>query len=173
MSLEQKLIDPFVDRQVRESVISYGLSSYGYDIRVADEFKIFTDVNATVVDPKNLDPKSFVDFKGSVCVLPPNSFALARSLEYIRMPRKVTALLTCKSTYIRCDILIPTTVLEAGWEGIITLEVANTTPLPAKLYAGEGICQILFFESDEECTTSYADRRGKYQGQSGLTLPKV
>jgi len=173
MCLEHKMIDPFVDWQIREGVISYGLSSYGYDIRVADEFKIFTDINATVVDPKNLDPKSFVDFKGDVCIIPPNSFALARSVEYIRMPRNTTALLTCKSTYIRCGILIPTTVLEAGWEGIITLEVANTTPLPAKVYTGEGICQILFFEGDEECLVSYADRKGKYQGQSGLTLPKI
>lgn len=173
MCLEQKLIDPFINQQVCEGVISYGLSSYGYDIRVAEEFFIFTNIHTTVVDPKNFDPKSFVNFKGEVCVIPPNSFALARSVEYIRMPRSVTGLLTCKSTYIRCGILIPTTVLEAGWEGIITLEISNVTPLPAKVYANQGICQILFFEGDEECLISYADRQGKYQGQVGLTLPKI
>lgn len=167
------LIEPFVSGQVREGVISYGVSSYGYDIRVADEFKVFTNVHSTIVDPKNFDPTAYVDFKGEVCTIPPNSFVLARSVEYIRMPRNVTGIVLCKSTYIRAGVLIPTTVLEAGWEGIITLEISNVTPLPARIYANEGIAQVLFFEGDEECATSYADRRGKYQKQDGLVLPRV
>ena len=173
MALEHGMIEPFVEDQVRKGVISYGVSSYGYDIRVADEFKIFTNVYSTVVDPKNFDPQSMVDFKGDVCVIPPNSFVLARSVETVRMPRDVTGVVLCKSTYIRAGVLIPTTVLEAGWQGVITLEIGNVTPLPAKIYANEGIAQVLFFTGDEMCETSYADRKGKYQHQSGVVLPRV
>ncbi|MFQ5863655.1 MAG: dCTP deaminase [bacterium] len=173
MVLEFGMITPFVEQQVRENVISYGLSSYGYDVRIADEFKIFTNINSTIVDPKNLDPKSLVDFKGDVCIIPPNSFALSRTVEYFKIPRKVMTICVGKSTYARCGIITNVTPLEPGWEGHITLEVSNTTPLPAKIYAGEGIAQILFFESDEECMKSYADKKGKYQGQKGITLPKV
>ncbi|HOA22722.1 MAG TPA: dCTP deaminase [Aggregatilineales bacterium] len=173
MATECGMIEPFVSGQVREGVISYGVSSYGYDIRVSDEFKVFTNVHSTVVDPKNFDPNAYVDVKGDVCTIPPNSFVLARSVEYIRMPRNVTGIVLCKSTYIRAGVLIPTTVLEAGWEGIITLEISNVTPLPARIYANEGIAQVLFFEGDEECAVSYADRRGKYQGQQGLVLPRI
>ena len=173
MALEYGMIEPFVDRQVCNGVISYGLSSYGYDIRVADEFKIFTNVHSTIVDPKQFDPKSMVDFKGEVCIIPPNSFVLARSVERMRIPRNVTGLVLCKSTYIRAGVLIPTTVLEAGWEGEITLEIGNVTPLPAKVYAYEGIAQVLFFEGDGACEVSYADRKGKYQRQKGVVLPKV
>jgi len=173
MALEQRLIEPFVDRQVRDGVISYGLSSYGYDIRVADEFKVFTNVHSTIVDPKQFNPKSMVDFKGDLCIIPPNSFVLARSVERMCMPRQVTGIVLCKSTYIRAGVLIPTTVLEAGWEGEITLEIGNVTPLPAKIYANEGIAQVLFFEGDTGCETSYADRGGKYQSQQGVVLPKV
>lgn len=173
MALNHGMIEPFVEEQVRDGVISYGVSSYGYDIRVADEFKIFTNVHSTIVDPKHFDPNAYVDFKGEVCVIPPNSFVLAKSVEYIRMPRNVTGIVLCKSTYIRAGVLIPTTVLEAGWEGIITLEISNVTPLPARIYANEGIAQVLFFEGDEICDTSYADRRGKYQGQQGVVLPRV
>lgn len=170
---EQGMIEPFEDAQVREGVISYGVSSYGYDIRVADEFKIFTNVHSRVVDPKAFDPQAYVDFKGAVCIIPPNSFVLAHSVEMIRMPRNVTGLVLCKSTYIRAGVLIPTTVLEAGWQGIITLEISNVTPLPARIYANEGIAQVLFFEGDEPCDVSYADRGGKYQGQKGVVLPRV
>jgi dCTP deaminase len=173
MALETGMIEPFVDGQVREGVISYGLSSYGYDIRVADQFKIFTNVASRIVDPKHFDPKAYVDFEGSECVIPPNSFVLARSVEMIRMPRNVTGIVLCKSTYIRAGVLIPTTVLEAGWEGVITLEIGNVTPLPAKIYANEGIAQVLFFEGDELCDISYADRQGKYQHQTGVVLPRV
>jgi dCTP deaminase len=173
LAKEQGMIDPFVDTQVREGVISYGVSSYGYDIRVSDEFKIFTNIHSRVVDPKEFDPKAYVDFTGEVCIIPPNSFVLARSVEMMRMPSNVTGVVLCKSTYIRAGILIPTTVLEAGWEGIITLEITNVTPLPAKVYANEGIAQILFFEGDELCDTSYADRKGKYQNQQGVVLPRV
>jgi dCTP deaminase len=173
MAAECGMIEPFVDGQVREGVISYGVSSYGYDIRVSDEFKVFTNVNSTIVDPKNFDPNAYVDFKGDVCIIPPNSFVLARSVERMRMPRDVTGIVLCKSTYIRAGVLIPTTVLEAGWEGIITLEISNVTPLPARIYANEGIAQILFFEGDEPCDISYADRSGKYQGQQGLVLPRI
>jgi dCTP deaminase len=173
MAREQRMIEPFSDAQVREGVISYGLSSYGYDVRIADEFKIFTNINSTIVDPKHFDPRSFVDFKGDVCVIPPNSFALARTVEYFRIPRNVIVVCLGKSSYARCGIIVNVTPLEPEWEGIVTLEVSNTTPLPAKIHADEGVAQMLFFESDEPCETSYADRRGKYQGQQGLTLPKL
>jgi len=173
MSLEHGMIEPFVEDQVREGVISYGVSSYGYDIRVADEFKIFTNVYSTVVDPKHFNPQSMVDFRGDVCIIPPNSFVLARSVETVRMPRNITGVVLCKSTYIRSGVLIPTTVLEAGWEGVITLEIGNVMPLPAKIYANEGIAQVLFFEGDEMCEVSYADRKGKYQHQTGVVLPRV
>lgn len=173
MALEQEMIVPFVENQVRENVISYGVSSYGYDVRIADEYKIFTNINSTIVDPKHFDPKSFVDFKGEVCIVPPNSFALGRTIEYFKIPRKTMTICVGKSTYARCGIITNVTPLEPGWEGYITLEVSNTTPLPAKIYSGEGIVQILFFESDEECLTSYAEKKGKYQGQTGVTLPKI
>lgn len=179
--MERILNDGLIDHAALEGVrrvngkrvISYGISSYGYDIRVADEFKIFTNVNSTVVDPKNFDPNSFVDFQGEVCVIPPNSFALARSVECIRMPRNVIGLVLGKSTYARCGIVTNFTPLEPEWEGYITIEISNTTPLPAKIYANEGIAQILFFESDEECEVSYADKKGKYQGQSDITVARV
>ena len=173
MALEHKMIEPFTDRQVREGVISYGVSSYGYDIRVADEFRIFTNVNSTIVDPKNMDPASMVDFKGPVCLIPPNSFALARTVEYFRVPRNVLCVTTGKSTYARCGIITNVTPFEPEWEGYVTLEISNTTPLPAKIYAHEGIAQVLFFESDEPCETSYKDKLGKYQAQRGITLPKL
>jgi dCTP deaminase len=173
MAQKQGLLEPFVEEQTKNGVISYGLSSYGYDIRVANEFKVFTNVHSTIVDPKNFDPSAYVDYTGDVCVIPPNSFVLARSVERVRMPRNVSGIVLCKSTYIRAGVLIPTTVLEAGWEGIITLEISNVTPLPAKIYANEGIAQVLFFEGDEECLTSYADRKGKYQDQQGVVLPRI
>ncbi len=173
MALEHKMIEPFTDKQVRAGVISYGLSSYGYDIRIADEFKIFTNINSSIVDPKNFDPRSFVDFKGDVCIIPPNSFALARTIEYFRIPRSVITVCVGKSTYARCGIIVNVTPFEPEWEGIVTLEVSNTTPLPAKIYANEGIAQVLFFESDEQCETSYADKKGKYQAQQNLTLPRL
>ena len=173
MATEQRMIEPFVEKQVREGVISYGLSSYGYDIRIADEFKIFTNINTTIVDPKQFDPSSFVDFKGDACVIPPNSFALARTIEYFRIPRSVITLCVGKSTYARCGIIVNVTPFEPEWEGIVTLEVSNTTPLPARIYAGEGIAQVLFFESDEVCETSYADKKGKYQAQQTVTPPKL
>jgi dCTP deaminase len=173
MAVEHRMIDPFSEKQVREGVISYGLSSYGYDMRIADEFKIFTNVNSAIVDPKHFDPRSLVDFKGEVCIIPPNSFALARSVEYFRIPRSVVTVCLGKSTYARCGIIVNVTPFEPEWEGIVTLEVSNTTPLPAKIYAGEGIAQVLFFESDEVCETSYADKKGKYQAQTTLTLPRL
>ena len=173
MALEHRMIEPFAEKQVREGVISFGLSSYGYDIRIADEFKIFTNINSTIVDPKAFDPRSFVDFKGDVCIIPPNSFALARTVEYFRIPRSVITICVGKSTYARCGIIVNVTPFEPEWEGIVTLEVSNTTPLPAKIYAGEGIAQVLFFESDEICEVSYADKRGKYQAQKTLTLPRL
>jgi len=173
MAREQRMIEPFSDRQIREGVISYGVSSYGYDVRIARDFKIFTNINSTIVDPKNFDSRSFVDFEGDVCVIPPNSFALARTVEYFRIPRNVIVIALGKSTYARCGIILNVTPLEPEWEGIVTLEVSNTTPLPAKIYANEGIAQMLFFESDEECEVSYADKKGKYQGQKALTLPKL
>ena len=170
---ENKMIDPFESNQVRKGVISYGVSSYGYDIRVADEFKIFTNVFSAVVDPKNFDTKSMVDFKGKVCVIPPNSFALARTVEYFRIPRKVLTVCVGKSTYARCGIIVNVTPFEPEWEGYVTLEISNTTPLPARIYANEGIAQVLFFEADEECRISYADKKGKYQKQQNIELPKL
>ncbi|MCC7130603.1 MAG: dCTP deaminase [Anaerolineae bacterium UTCFX2] len=173
MALEQRMIEPFADSQVRDGVISYGVSSYGYDIRVADEFKIFTNVYSAVVDPKHFDPKSMVDYKGQVCVIPPNSFALARTIEYFRIPRQVLTICLGKSTYARCGIIVNVTPFEPEWEGYVTLEISNTTPLPARIYANEGIAQVLFFEADEVCTTSYADKKGKYQKQESIVLPKL
>jgi len=173
MAVEQRMIEPFTDTQVRSGVISYGLSSYGYDVRIADEFKIFTNINHTVVDPKDFDPRSFVDVKASQCIIPPNSFALARSVEYFRIPRSILVVCVGKSSYARCGIIVNVTPLEPEWEGIVTLEVSNTTPLPARIYAGEGIAQFLFFEGNEPCETSYADKKGKYQAQQGLTLPRL
>ena len=173
MALEHGMIDPFVDHQVREGVISYGLSAYGYDIRIADEFKIFTNVNTAVVDPKNFDPRSFVDYKGDVCIIPPNSFALSRTVENFRIPRNVYGLTIGKSTYARCGIIINVTGFDAEWEGNATLEISNTTPLPCRIYANEGIAQVLFFESDQVCERSYKDKKGKYQSQQNITLPKI
>ena len=173
MAHEQGMINPFSEKQVRESVISYGLSSYGYELRVADEFKIFTNVNCTVVDPKHFDERSFVNMTSDVCIVPPNSFALARSVEYFKIPRSILTICVGKSTYARCGIIVNVTPFEPEWEGFVTLEISNTTPLPAKIYANEGLCQIIFFESDEICETSYADRKGKYQAQKGIVLPKL
>ena len=173
MALEHKMIEPFEDRQVRKGVVSYGLSSYGYDIRVADEFKVFTNINSTVVDPKNFDARSFVDIKADVCIIPPNSFALAKTVEYFRIPRDVLTVCVGKSTYARCGLIVNVTPFEPEWEGFVTLEISNTTPLPAKVYANEGIAQVLFFQSDEPCEVSYADKQGKYQKQQGLTLPRL
>lgn len=170
---EQRMIEPFEESQVRNGVISYGVSSYGYDIRVADEFKIFTNVYSAVVDPKNFDPKSMVDYKGDICIIPPNSFALARTVEYFRIPRQVLTICVGKSTYARCGIIVNVTPFEPEWEGFVTLEISNTTPLPAKIYANEGIAQVLFFEGDDMCTTSYADKKGKYQKQQTIVLPKL
>jgi dCTP deaminase len=173
MAIEKGMIKPFEERQVRVGVISYGLSSYGYDLRIADEFKIFTNINNTIVDPKAFDPRSFVDFQGPVCIVPPNSFALARSIEYFKIPRNVLTICVGKSTYARCGIITNVTPFEPEWEGFVTLEISNTTPLPARIYANEGIAQVVFFESDEACQTSYADRQGKYQGQQGIVLPTI
>jgi len=171
MALEHGMIEPFSEKQVSGGKISYGLSSYGYDIRIADEFKIFTNIHSAIVDPKNFDTRSFFDVKADVCVIPPNSFALARTIEYFRIPRNILTVCVGKSTYARCGIIVNVTPFEPEWEGIVTLEVSNTTPLPAKIYAGEGISQVLFFEGNEPCETSYADRQGKYQAQKGLQLP--
>jgi dCTP deaminase len=173
MALEQKMIEPFTDGQKRDGVISYGLSSYGYDIRVADEYKIFTNVYSAVVDPKDFDKRSMVDFKGEICVIPPNSFALARTVEYFRIPRSVLTICLGKSTYARCGIIVNVTPFEPEWEGYVTLEISNTTPLPARIYSNEGIAQVLFFEGDEPCEVSYADKKGKYQKQQGVMLPKL
>jgi len=173
MALEQHMIEPFCEKQVRDGVISYGLSSYGYDIRIADEFKIFTNINSSIVDPKHFDPKSFVDFKGEICIIPPNSFALARTIEYFRIPRNVITVCVGKSTYARCGIIVNVTPFEPEWEGFVTLEISNTTPLPAKVYANEGIAQVLFFRGEEEPEVSYKDKAGKYQGQVGVTLPRL
>ena len=173
MAREHNMIEPFVENQVRGSVISYGVSSYGYDIRVADEFKIFTNINNTVIDPKQFDPRSFVDVKTDVCIVPPNSFALARTIEYFRIPRDVLTVCLGKSTYARCGIIVNVTPFEPEWEGTVTLEISNTTPLPAKIYANEGIAQVLFFQSDEPCEMSYKDKKGKYQAQVGVTLPRI
>ncbi len=172
MAKEHGMIEPFVDRQVRKGAISYGVSSYGYDLRVSNEFKVFTDVYGAVVDPKNFDPKSFVDVKTDVCMVPPHSFALARSVEFFRIPRNVLTICLGKSTYARCGIIVNVTPFEPEWEGHVTLEISNTTPLPCRIYANEGLAQVLFFESDEPCETSYKDRKGKYQGQRGITLPR-
>jgi dCTP deaminase len=173
MVREHGMINPFADSQVREGVISYGVSSYGYDLRVADEFKIFTNVNSTIVDPKHFDAKSLVEFRGPVCIVPPNSFALARSVEWLRIPRSVLTICVGKSTYARCGIIVNVTPLEPEWEGYVTLEISNTTPLPARVYSNEGLCQIVFFESDEICEVSYKDKKGKYQAQKGIVLPKI
>ncbi len=175
MALEQRMIEPFVDGQVRDGVISYGLSSYGYDIRTAGEFKVFTPGlgDLTVVDPKWFDARAMGDFKGDICVIPPNSFALGRSVEYFRIPRSVLCICLGKSTYARCGIIISMTPLEPAWEGFVTLEISNTTLLPARIYADEGIAQVLFFEADEECEVSYADKRGKYQRQRSVVLPRL
>jgi dCTP deaminase len=173
----QGMIEPFEPGQVRsvsgQRIVSYGTSSYGYDIRCAAEFKIFTNINSTIVDPKAFDPASFVDFRGEVCIIPPNSFALARTVEFFRIPRNVLTICLGKSTYARCGIIVNVTPLEPEWEGHVTLEFSNTTPLPAKIYANEGCAQVIFIESDEVCETSYRDRGGKYQGQTGVTLPKT
>ena len=173
MAQEHKMIEPFVDDQVRSGVVSYGLSSYGYDIRVADEFKIFTNINNTVIDPKNFDPRSFVDIQADVCIVPPNSFALGRTIEYFRIPRDILTICLGKSTYARCGIIVNVTPFEPEWEGFVTLEISNTTPLPAKIYANEGIAQVLFLQGDEPCERSYADKKGKYLKQTGVTLPKI
>ena len=175
MALEHGMIEPFVDGQVRDGVISYGLSSYGYDIRVADEFKIFQPevTAAKLVDPKNLGADSFADFKGDTCVIPPHSFALSRTVEYFRIPRSVLTVCLGKSSYTRCGIIVNVTPFEPEWEGYVTLEISNTTPLPAKIYANEGIAQVLFFEADEECEASYADKKGKYQRQQAIVLPRL
>src|SRR5213595_1782732 len=167
------MIEPFVEAQRRDGCISYGLSSYGYDARVAGDFKIFTNVNSSVVDPKAFDPDSFVDRTTECCVIPPNSFALARTVEYFRVPRDVLVICLGKSTYARCGIIVNVTPLEPEWEGHVTLEFSNTTPLPARIYANEGVAQVVFLESDELCQTSYRDRGGKYQGQKGVTLPRI
>jgi dCTP deaminase len=177
MAATQGLIEPFAAGQVRaeggQKIISYGTSSYGYDVRCAREFKVFTNINSTIVDPKQFDAKSFVDVTADVCIIPPNSFALARTVEYFRIPRNVLTICLGKSTYARCGIIVNVTPLEPEWEGHVTLEFSNTTPLPAKIYANEGVAQMLFFESDEVCETSYRDRGGKYMGQLGVTLPKA
>jgi dCTP deaminase len=173
MCEEHRMIEPFETKQVRTGTVSYGLSSYGYDIRVAPEFKVFTNVHNVIVDPKDFDPRSFVDVRADFCIIPPNSFALARTEEYFRIPRNVLVLCVGKSTYARCGIIVNVTPLEPTWEGFLTLEISNTTPLPAKIYGGEGIAQLLFFEGDEEPAVAYADRQGKYQHQTGVTLPKL
>jgi len=173
MAREHGMIEPFAEKQVRDGAISYGVSSYGYDMRVAREFKIFTNALSAVVDPKHFDARSFVEFEGDVCIVPPNSFALARSVEYFRIPRDVLTVCLGKSTYARCGIITNVTPFEPEWEGFVTLEISNTTPLPAKIYANEGIAQVLFFEGDEPCEVSYADKKGKYQKQVGVTLPKL
>lgn len=177
MAIECSMIEPFEANQIRtyngQKVISYGTSSYGYDIRCANEFKIFTNINSTIVDPKNFDPKNFVEVNADYCIIPPNSFALARTVEYFKIPRNVLTVCLGKSTYARCGIIVNVTPFEPEWEGYVTLEFSNTTPLPAKIYANEGVAQVLFFESDEACETSYKDRNGKYMGQVGVTLPRA
>ena len=177
MAEQQGMIEPFEPGQVREmngqKIVSYGTSSYGYDIRCSNEFKLFTNINSTIVDPKNFDSNSFVDVVGDSCIIPPNSFALARTVEYFRIPRNVLTICLGKSTYARCGIIVNVTPFEPEWEGYVTLEFSNTTPLPARIYANEGVAQVVFFEADEECETSYRDRGGKYQGQTGVTLPKI
>lgn len=167
------MIEPFSENQVSEGVISFGVSSYGYDMRISGEFKIFTNINSTIVDPKKFDPRSFVDYKGDVCIIPPNSFALGRSVEYFRIPRDVLVICLGKSTYARCGIVVNVTPLEPEWEGHVTIEISNTTPLPARIYANEGIAQLLFIQGSDLCETSYADKSGKYQAQKGITLPRM
>ena len=173
MALNHGMIEPFVDKQTRDGVISYGVSSYGYDMRIADEYKIFTNVHSAIVDPKAFDAKSFVDFKGDVCIIPPNSFVLARSVEYFKIPRSVLCITMGKSTYARCGLIVNVTPLEPLWHGHVTLEISNTTPLPAKVYSNEGVAQVLFYEADDECEISYGDKKGKYQGQTGVTPPRM
>jgi dCTP deaminase len=173
MAREHGMIEPFVDTQVRAGVVSYGVSSYGYDVRVGNEFKVFTNVFNTVVDPKRFDPRSFVDIVADECIIPPNSFALAATIEYFRIPRDILTVCLGKSTYARCGIIVNVTPFEPEWEGHVTIEISNTTPLPAKIYANEGIAQVLFFQSDEVCARSYKDKKGKYQAQRGVTLPKL
>ena len=178
MSLEHEMIKPFSEDQIRlddngNKLISYGVSSYGYDVRCSNEFKVFTNIHSAIVDPKSFDENSFVDINSEVCIIPPNSFALARTIEYFKIPRNVLTICLGKSTYARCGIIVNVTPLEPEWEGHVTLEFSNTTNLPAKIYAGEGVAQMLFFESDEVCDVSYKDRGGKYQGQTGVTLPKT
>jgi dCTP deaminase len=173
MARQQRMIEPFSDKQIRDGVISYGVSSYGYDIRVANEFKIFTNVFSAIVDPKKFDHSSMVDFHGDICVIPPNSFALARTVEYFRIPRNVLTICVGKSTYARCGIIVNVTPFEPEWEGFVTLEISNTTPLPARIYANEGIAQVLFFEADDVCNISYADKNGKYQKQQEIELPRL
>ena len=173
MALEHKMIEPFIEDQVRTGVISYGVSSYGYDVRVGDEFKVFSNVFNAIVDPKNFDPKSFVDIKADVCIIPPNSFALASTIEYFRIPRDILTICLGKSTYARCGIIVNVTPFEPEWEGHVTIEISNTTPLPAKIYANEGIAQVVFLQSDEVCVVSYKDKKGKYQAQRGVTLPRI
>jgi dCTP deaminase len=173
MCREHRMIEPFAEKQVREGAISFGVSSYGYDLRIADEFKIFTNINSSIVDPKKFDARSFVDFQGAVCIVPPNSFALGRSVEYFRIPRDVMTICLGKSTYARCGIITNVTPLEPEWEGHVTLEISNTTPLPAMIYANEGVAQVLFLGADEICETSYKDKKGKYQDQVGVTLPRL
>lgn len=170
---QKGMIEPFNEKQVRKGVVSYGVSSYGYDMRISDEFKIFTNINSTIVDPKGFDPKSFVDYRGEVCIIPPNSFVLGRSVEYFRIPRDVIVICLGKSTYARCGLVVNVTPLEPEWEGHVTIEISNTTPLPAKIYANEGIAQLLFLGAEEVCETSYKDKTGKYQAQKGITLPKI
>ncbi len=173
MAREERMIEPFAEGKAREGVISYGVSSYGYDVRVTDEFKIFTNIYSAVVDPKNFDTASMVDFQGDICIIPPNSFVLARTVEYFRIPRGVLTICVGKSTYARCGIIVNVTPFEPEWEGFVTLEISNTTPLPAKIYANEGIAQVLFFEGDEMCNISYADKKGKYQKQDRIMLPRL
>lgn len=173
MALEARMIEPFADRQVHEGVISFGLSSYGYDMRLADEFKILTPINSLILDPKKIEPQSFTDFKGAICIIPANSFILARSVEYFRIPRRVLTIAFGKSTYARCGIFVNITPFEPEWEGFVTLGISNTTSLPAKIYANEGIAQVLFFEADEGCEISYADKKGKYQGQQAIEPAKI
>jgi dCTP deaminase len=173
MAKEHGMIEPFVEGSVRKDVVSYGVSSYGYDIRVSNEFKIFTNVNSAIVDPKNFVSDSFVDYVGDVCIIPPNSFVLSRTVEYLRIPRDVLTICLGKSTYARCGLIVNVTPLEPQWEGYLTLEISNTTPLPAKVYANEGIAQLLFLGGDGECEVSYADKKGKYQGQVGVVLPRI
>ncbi|HLF26522.1 MAG TPA: dCTP deaminase [Anaerolineae bacterium] len=173
MAKEHGMIEPFEEGRVGNGVISYGVSSYGYDIRIADEFKIFTNVHSAIVDPKHFDPKSMVDFQGDVCIIPPNSFVLGRTIEYFRIPRNVLTICVGKSTYARCGLIVNVTPFEPEWEGHVTLEISNTTPLPAKIYSNEGIAQVLFFVADEECETSYKDKQGKYDKQTGIVLPRI